>query len=118
MQLLRSTIVRTIASAFMGIVFLNMGFFLIEVSALKMHKDRQLIENVAKLLAGSSAEEEQDGFGGTDEDTSMNEIDLIIAYGSHGHEVAMWLTNNNRMLDNHGIPLFGHRQIFSPPPEV
>ncbi|MFZ2907234.1 MAG: hypothetical protein WAZ98_13615 [Cyclobacteriaceae bacterium] len=43
-----------------GAMFLNMSFFLAEVSALKI-SDRGLIENIAKLVSSSGFEEERDG---------------------------------------------------------
>lgn len=62
---------------FTGILFLNMSFFLAEVSALKLNKNKQLIENIAKLIAGAASEEEKDAFGSEKSD-NLNELDLTF----------------------------------------
>jgi ribonuclease BN (tRNA processing enzyme) len=102
-------------SVFTAIVFLNMSFFLAEISALKIEKNKQLLENVAKLIAGSSAEEEKDAFAGADEDVSIN--DVFMSHHHHPHDLTEHMLQSSLRLRDHGIPLFGHRQIFSPPPE-
>jgi hypothetical protein len=102
-------------SVFTALVFLNMSFFLAEISALKIEKNKPLLENVAKLIAGSSAEEEKDAFGGTEEDVNIS--DVLVPHYPHPHDPFEHLLQNNRRLRDHGTPLFGHHQIFSPPPE-
>ena len=106
-------------SLFTGIVFLNMSFFLAEISALKLDQNKQMMENISKLLAGCAAEEEKDAFGGTsDEDTTAKEIDLIFHYHTHapGHN-GLELTRDLSVLPQ-GSPRFGNYEIYSPPPEV
>src|SRR5688572_30184805 len=47
-------------------VFLNMNFFLLEVSALELDKDKQMARNIAQLIASASNEEEKDIFGNSE----------------------------------------------------
>jgi len=102
---------------FTGLIFLNMSFFLAEVSMLKLNQDRKMIGNIAKLIASSSAEEEKDAFGGTDEDCSAKEVDLIFQYYTHtSADFALILSK--RFFFNPGSPLLGSYEIYSPPPEV
>jgi hypothetical protein len=119
MQFLRIPYINRAFSLFTGIVFLNMSFFLAEVSALHMDKDQEMIENIAKLIAGSSAEEEKDAFGGNaDEDSSCHEIDLIFISYLHAPESRDLIPPVNIRTLDAGIPLFGNYEIYSPPPEA
>ena len=68
---------------FTGLIFLNMSFFLAEVSALKLSQDKKMFSNIIKLISSNAAEEEKDAFGGTDEDSSAKEVDLIFSYSAH-----------------------------------
>lgn len=104
---------------FTGIVFLNMSFFLAEVSALKLDQDKVMVANIAKLIAGSSAEEEKDAFGGsTDEDATAKEIDLIFSYTIYTPDGFFYIAKSKGHLMDHGLPRLGNYEIYSPPPEV
>lgn len=104
---------------FTGLIFLNMSFFLAEVSALKLTHDKKMIENIARLIAGSSAEEEKDVFGGlADEDCSAKEVDLIFNYSAHTIHGHVIFINNKRGNHDQGVPLLGSHEIYSPPPEA
>ena len=74
---------RNLMTLFTGLVFLNMSFFLFEVSALKLNQDKTMFSNIIKLISNSAAEEEKDVFGGTDEDCTAKEVDLIVNYSTH-----------------------------------
>lgn len=104
---------------FTGLIFLNMSFFLAEVSALKLTQDKKMLENIARLISSSAAEEEKDIFGGfADEDCSAKEVDLIFSYTIHtihGHGI---LTDNKLDTHDQGLPLLGSYEIYSPPPDA
>src|SRR5688572_28795812 len=69
---------------FTGLIFLNMSFFLMEVSALKLTQDKKMLVNIAKLISTSSNEEEKGSVGGSaDEDFSAKEVDLCSNYITH-----------------------------------
>lgn len=102
---------------FTGLIFLNMSFFLAEVSALKLNQDKKMIVNIAKLISNSAAEEEKDVFGGSNEDCSGKEIDLIFEYNLN-KATAYTLLDKKRITFDTGSPLLGSYEIYSPPPEV
>jgi len=119
MKVFRSKYVRKGFSLITGIIFLNMSFFLAEVSALKLDRNTQLMENISKLLTGCAAEEEKDIFGGSsDEDTFAKEIDLIFNYHTYDPGSFILVSDGKISVFDQGIPLFGNYEIYSPPPEV
>ena len=119
MKLFRLKYVSNTFTLVTGIIFLNMSFFLAEVTALKLDQDKQMMENISKLLSGCAAEEEKDVFGGSsDEDTTAKEIDLIFNYHTHSPGDASLMSKNKLHAFSQGIPQLGNYEIFSPPPEV
>jgi hypothetical protein len=118
MKIFRNTIVRNILALFTGIIFLNMSFFLYEVTVLGLGKNKQMAANIAKLLSTSASEEERDAFaGGADEDAKVKEVDLIFSYDTHSLSV-LASKANAQCATNMGIPLLGSYEIYSPPPEA
>lgn len=106
-------------SLFTGIIFLNMSFFLAEVSALKLDQNKQMMENISKLLGGCAAEEEKDIFGGSsEEDTLAKEIDLIFNHHTYTPGNSILVSNSKMSVLDQGRPLFGNYEIYSPPPEA
>ena len=103
---------------FTGLIFLNMSFFLAEVSALKLNQDKKTFANIVKMITNSAAEEEKDVFGGTDEDCSAKEVDLIFNYSTHSIYSYISALNKKRSVFDQGIPLLGSYEIYSPPPEA
>lgn len=119
MKVFRTTYVSNTFALFTGLVFLNMSFFLAEISALKLSEDKKLIENVAKLIAGSASEEESDApMGSPDEDASAKEIDLIFHYQPVAPLENTTLAKSKISILMQGIPRLGHYEIYSPPPEI
>lgn len=80
MKIFRNRAVLTLTTLITGVVFLNMSFFLAEVSALKLTQNKQMVENIAKLIAGAASEEEKDVFGGNGSEDlkGVTEIDLLL----------------------------------------
>ena len=119
MLVFRNTYVKNIMALFTGLIFLNMSFFLAEVSALKLTLDKKMVENIAKLISSSAAEEEKDVFGGTpDEDCSAKEVDLIFNYSTHTLDSHVLLIKNRRCVHDQRVLPLGNYEIFSPPPEA
>ena len=81
MKFFRKKHIRKLMTVFTGIVFLNLSFFLAEVSALKIGKDnKQLIENLVRIFSTVS-EEEKDINTGESADTAASfakEVDLHL----------------------------------------
>jgi hypothetical protein len=115
MKVFRIKYVTTALSLFTGIIFLNMSFILVEITALKMDRDKEMARNLSILVASGVAEEEP----GTaaDEDSTVSEIDLIFNHSSsHGGSI-----NPTNGLDfdiwSHGHPRLAEFEICYPPPE-
>jgi hypothetical protein len=117
MFIFRQAFIKNVMTLFTGIIFLNMSFFLAEVSALKLSQDKKMFANIVKLISTSAAEEEKDAFAGTDEDCSSKEVDLIFNYSVHTLFSFAILINNKSLNLDQGIPLLGNYEIYSPPPE-
>ena|SRR5688572_3098293 len=116
MKLFRLKYVVETFSLFTAIIFLNMSFVLAEISALKMDQDKQMIESIAVLIAGCTSEEEP---GSTsDEDNSVNEIQLLLHHGSHAINSMDSLSKKKARVSTLGVPRLGNYEIFSPPPEA
>lgn len=119
MQGAKSNMFSRIFSIFTALVLLNMSMIMAEISALKLNKDRALIETIAKLISGTSSEEESDSSEGlADEDVSVKEIDLAFINHVPVAPSALSISNSNLLVRNQGIPRFGNYEIYSPPPEV
>ncbi len=115
MRLLRHHITTRIFCLVIGLVFLNMGFFLAEVTMLKIENE-ELIENIASLITNSGAEEERDAESG--QDSSVKEIDLCAHHLlTHHSSLTLIATRNNQIFEDH-YSLTHYLDIFSPPPEV
>jgi hypothetical protein len=98
-----------------GLVFLNMSFFLAEVSMLGL-TNPELIENVAKLISSSGFEEERDGES-SGNDSSAKEVDLLIHQIQLHHSALFLITTKIiRILEDH-YPHANYALIFSPPPD-
>jgi hypothetical protein len=118
MKIFRNVIIKNVLSLLTGIIFLNMSFFLYEVTALKLGQNQQMAANIAKLLSTSASEEERDAFGGgADEDSKIKEVDLIFSYDTHSLSL-LASKANAQCATNMGVPLLGSYEIYSPPPEV
>ena len=98
------------------VIFLNMSFVLVEVSALKMDQDKEMIKNIAALIAGCASEEEPGGT--TDEDNAFNEIQLMLHHHPHAPHSIDDLYTNMARITTLGVPRLAYYEIFSPPPEA
>jgi hypothetical protein len=118
MQLFREKCLRLILTFFTGIIFLNMGFFLIEVRILGLHADQQFMENISKMLAGAAFEEERDSSTGT---SSVNfaEEEYTLQHERTNRSGSYFLIAEKvSHLSNEGTGEHGYLKRFSPPPEV
>jgi hypothetical protein len=118
MRIFKNLFIRNLMTLFTGLIFLNMSFFLAEVSALKISQDKKMFSNIIKLISSNAAEEEKDAFGGADEDCSAKEVDLIFSYSAHTIHAFTSKVSKKRTVFDQGIPLLGSFEIYSPPPEA
>lgn len=118
MEMVRSNLFSRLFALVTGLVFFNMGMILVEVSALKLDKDRAMLENIAKQIAGCSSEEETDSMGGSDEDAPVKELDLMAANLLSIMVSELSDEEHLKQLESHGPPRYGNYEIFCPPPEA
>ncbi|MFZ6009969.1 MAG: hypothetical protein ACOYXT_06420 [Bacteroidota bacterium] len=117
MKIFREKISGKIMIFFTGLTFLNMSFFLVEVTALKLGKYKNIAENIARLVSGAAAEEESDGCNET-EDATAKEVDLLI-HNNLNHHALLFLSAQKRNDFFESKTLHpDHLEPFSPPPEV
>lgn len=114
MKLFRHSSTVALLSLLLGAVFLNMSFFMAEVSMLQI-KDKQLLENIADLVANSGCEEERDGETSTKD--SVKEVDIISQLLVHHISIFLIGSKSNQTLVDH-YPHANHSLTFSPPPDI
>lgn len=79
MKFYRTTFIRKALVILTGVLVLNMSFFLAEVDALKLLHNKQMVENIAKLIMGAATEEEKDFSGAPEEgDFFVKNFDLLF----------------------------------------
>ncbi len=113
MQYAGTCLANRLFSFFTGLVFLNMSLVMAELCALKLDRDKDLMENIARITGGCS-EEEADSMG--DEDTTVKEINLMIGL-SPTVPLRHLLDSSHIKVQNEGMPSFGNYEIYSPPPQ-
>jgi hypothetical protein len=83
MKLLRSTVLSKFVAVATAVVFLNMSFFLSEITILNLHRDNvEVLERLVKSLANAGQEEEDAESG---EESSEALVDLSIVSVSVYH---------------------------------
>jgi hypothetical protein len=100
-----------------GVVFLNMSFFLAEVSMLKYEK-KELIE-IAKLLLNTGFEEERDtsgGSAGADNLSKVVELGFVQAQVDESASYLISTTINRTIVDHYRHA--NHSLTFFPPPDL
>ncbi len=117
MKLFSRNLFTKLFSLFTGVIFLNMSFFLAEVCLLDF-QDKQMIENVSKLILNGGLEEERDthGASGLGADAfkvlSIGSDDLLLRHSS------LFLIAARTHSDNEDHYLHAdYSEIVSPPPE-
>ena len=115
MPVFRNKYLRTLLTLMTGIIFLNMGFFLLEVRLLDLHKNRQLMENISRMVAGAAFEEERDAGSSS---AGFAEEEYVAGHHAHNHQAKLFLISDNTShLFEAGTCRLGYLKKFSPPPE-
>jgi hypothetical protein len=120
MKVFTNMVMKKMMTLFTVIIFFNMNFFLAEVEALQLLKNRKMMENIAKLVAGAANEEEKDIAGASSEEgtNTLSEIDLLLMHHIHPetfivvalHKVH-WISSNTKLLTR-------SNELVCPPPEA
>ena len=116
MQCFRKRLIRIVLTFTTGIIFLNMGFFLLEIKMLGLHKDREIMENISRMLAGAAFEEERDC---SSLSVNLAEEEYLAGHHHGGHTASLFLIAEHcaHMLHD-GACRHGYYKKFNPPPEV
>lgn len=119
MMMLRNKPIQRWMALFTGIAFLNMSFFLAEVSALKLDKNQKMLENIAKLIAGAASEEEKDIFGSASEEDNLtqSELDLFLSSTKTTENFLIPVSIHVRAHGNEK-PILQFSEITYPPPKL
>lgn len=115
MEILREHFLSKAFGLITALIFLNMSFFLAEVTLLKF-EEKELIENIAKQIFNSGFEEERDcETSGTD--AFGKEVDLLVQQAQI-HRASSFLISLrlNRTMVDHYLHA-NHSLTFSPPPD-
>jgi hypothetical protein len=115
MNLIRQHYMFKAFALFTGLVFLNMSFFLAEVSLLKFNQ-KELIENIASLILNSGFEEERD-CESSGADHMAKEANLLTQQVQihHTSSFLMSIGVNRTLIDHYRHA--NHALIFFPPPD-
>jgi hypothetical protein len=120
MKVFRNRVVLTLTTLLTGVLFLNMSFFLAEVSALKLTQNKKMVENIAKLVAGAASEEEKDAFGGSGSEDlkGVTEIDLLLHHKTSLSDYTVLPQQLTYMASHGQKTLAGTRDTVIQPPEA
>jgi hypothetical protein len=116
MQFYRKRVVRLCFLAVTGLTFLNMSFFLAEISMLKGSYNKNVLENIARMFSTSLSEEETDSEGG-EGSPPYKEVDLCQQHGNHLRFEDSYMSTTLRSIDGMHMPRSGFQEIVTPPPD-
>lgn len=105
-------------SVLTALIFLNMGFFMMEVRILGLDKDRQLMENISKMMAGAAFEEERDS---SPQSSTQNLAEEEYLAGHHSASYTgcyFLIAERASFLFDGGSLENGYLKKFNPPPEI
>jgi len=98
-----------------ALLFLNMGFFLLEVRLLGLDYDPQMMANISKMMAGAAFEEERDCGSLT---LNFAEEEYLAGHHTDDHKASLFLISEHISHVLHdGNCLLGYLKKFNPPPE-
>lgn len=116
MRRFRNRFLRSVLTLITGLIFLNMGFFLIEVRMLGLYNDRQTMDNFSKMLAGAAFEEERDSSGLS---TNVVAGEYLAGHHCSHHSANLFIiAERSSGLPHGGTCSHGHYKRFNPPPEI
>jgi hypothetical protein len=120
MKVFTSMVMKKMMTLFTVIIFFNMNFFLAEVEALQLLKNRKMMENIAKLVAGAANEEEKDIAGCCSEEgnSATSEIDLLLTHHIHPETFSVTALNKVHWISSNTKLLTRSKELVCPPPEA
>lgn len=118
MLLFRNKCVRILMTSLAGLVFLNMSFFMAELSALDFKKNNKPLYEVLVKTFTTICEEEKDPFGGESSETESagKELDLELSFFETVYK-GYSITILQRNADSAHYPCDGTSWCVHQPPE-
>jgi hypothetical protein len=118
MQVFRQKCFRWLLTVTTGIIFLNMGFFLMEVKLLGLDQDREIMANITRMMAGAAFEEERDA-STQSSGTGFAEEEYLIGHHSNNYSGCYFLIAEHGAISlDDGSSEHGYLKKFCPPPEI
>lgn len=101
-----------------GLVFLNLSFFMTELSLLKLERqDKQMLKNLVTMLARVS-EEEKGGHSGSESGSFAKEVDLYLHLNIGELNAGYTLITTSAYWHQQSIPMPGMHDTPLQPPEA
>jgi hypothetical protein len=117
MRFFRNRFVAVCFLAIAGITFINMTFLLAEVSVLEKAYDKTTLENIARMISSSMAEEEQDASESSEGNQALQEMDFLHSNHYHLKLEDTGVSNILKIFGVHSNPHPGYFSLFTPPPD-
>jgi hypothetical protein len=114
---IRTHIASRFFTIFIGAVFMNMSFFLSEVRLLKLDLNRDMAENIVKLISGAGFEEERE----SGEESMAGEgkvVDMFLSLALAPPLVSGTFLSQSKLHADDGSLSPGCVEITTPPPKV
>lgn len=118
MQLFREIHTRSSLTILTGMIFVNMGFFLMELKILELHKEQQLTENISRIIGNSLLEEERETTPSSFSRCGVGEREYLAGNHRSNHPRYFFFIHNASPLFHVGGLANGHLKKICPPPEV
>lgn len=117
-KLFRNRLLQRLTTALTGLVFLNMSFFMIELTAMKLGKyDKDMFQDLVTLLARVS--EEEKGAHGTSSDAGVaKEVDLYMNQYTSELSAGYTLITTSPFAHHQANPSAGMHDTPLQPPEA
>jgi hypothetical protein len=115
MQIFRQRYIRLVTIAIAGLAFVNLTFFMAELSLIKTDRNKPLIEQLQKFLSTSVNEEDPDA---ANESGSSKEIEDVILFHIPTFS-RLALITNSRLEVAYSIQGLhpGYAKVHTPPPD-
>jgi hypothetical protein len=116
MELFRKRFIMLSFLVVTGLTFLNMSFFLAEISAMKTSYDKTALENIARMFTASLSEEETET-SASEGGAMITQIDFLEDNLYHLRFEDNGISKILKTRGYHSFPHPGFSQIESPPPD-
>ena len=118
MLFFREIYTRSSLTILTGMIFLNTGFLIMEGNILELHKTRQLVENISKIIGNSPLEEKRDTTTSSFSSSGLGEEEYLAGHHRSSYPRCFFFIHHTSSLFHVGGLAKGYLKNFCPPPEV